>query len=115
METFTIALLHPQYNPQHLEEVKAEMTKRGAPVIRCIWSEHYGVWLAIEGCHRLRAAKQLGLTPIIKDISGQKTVRYQYDGESIRRGVKNLFRELQSDVWRTNKEFITFGEDAEDD
>lgn len=89
-----ITLLHPHYNDQHLEEVKAEMIKRGAPVIRTIWSECHGVWMAIEGCHRIRAAEALGLTPVIKDVSEQKTVRMQVDEEIVRVNVKQLTEEL---------------------
>jgi hypothetical protein len=57
-----IALLHKHYNGNHLEAVKTEMQNLGAPVIRAIWSETYGMWMAVEGCHRIRAAKDLGLT-----------------------------------------------------
>ncbi|NLH78490.1 MAG: ParB N-terminal domain-containing protein, partial [Acidobacteria bacterium] len=94
------------YTPKHLEEVKAIMARRGAPVIRAIWNECHGVWMAIEGCHRIRAAQELGLTPIIKDISRQKRVRMQVDGENVRVSVRRLAEELQDEAPRA--ELITF-------
>jgi len=96
-----ISLLHNHYSPEHLEEVKAEMIKRGAPRIRAIWSEINGEWMAVEGCHRIRAAHALGLTPIIVDITNQQRVRVQDDGESVRKSVKKLTEKL-SDNWQAN-------------
>lgn len=96
-----ITLYHKHYDEQHLDEVKEIMEHRGAPVIRAIWSECYGVWMAVEGCHRIRAAKALGLTPVIKDISEQQSVRMQVDGESVRISVKALAAELSDDAPRS--------------
>ena len=79
----SIVLYHNHYNEEHLEEVKKIMQKRGTPTIRCFWDECNGIWFAVEGCHRLRAAKELGLIPVIKDISEQKTLTYQCNGEVI--------------------------------
>jgi len=70
----TIALYHKHYSKDHLAEVKNEMVKLGAPRIRAIWSDLYGMWLAVEGCHRLRAAQELGLTPEIIDITNDDEV-----------------------------------------
>lgn len=80
----SIVLYHNHFSPEHLEDVKQIMVKRGAPTIRCFYDEANGIWFAVEGCHRLRAAHDLGLTPIIKDISDQQTLRYQQDGDNIR-------------------------------
>ena len=55
--------------------------------------------MAIEGCHRIRAAKDLGLNIILKDVSEQKQVRYQQDDESVRVSVKKLKEELL-ELWR---------------
>lgn len=63
-----VALLHNHFDPEHLEAVKAEMQALGAPTIKAVWMECYGVWAALEGCHRLRAAHALGLTPEIEDV-----------------------------------------------
>lgn len=63
-----IALIHEHYNTEHLSAVKAEMLVMGAPVIRAVWMECYGVWAALEGCHRIRAAAALGLIPVIDEV-----------------------------------------------
>ena len=63
-----IALVHNHYSPEHLETVVSEMRELGAPVIKAVWMECWGVWAALEGCHRIRAAAQLGLTPEIEEI-----------------------------------------------
>ena len=53
-------------DPTHLAEVMAEMEALGAPVIRVIdCGDRY---CAIEGSHRLTAARELGLTPEIEII-----------------------------------------------
>lgn len=63
-----IALVHDYYDAAHLEAVKAKMATLGAPVIKAVWMECYGVWAALEGCHRIRAALELGLTPEIEEV-----------------------------------------------
>ena len=63
-----IALVHSHYDPAHLEEVKNQMLTLGAPNIHAVWMECYGHWAALEGCHRLRAAHELGLTPNIIEV-----------------------------------------------
>lgn len=95
-----INLFHNSYNETHLNEVKEIMVKRGAPKIRAIWSEIHGEWLAVEGCHRLRAAEQLGLTPQIIDISNQKTVTIQIDDEMVKVKVAELAEELNDTAHR---------------
>lgn len=53
-------------NAQHLEQVKNEMEKLGAPTIRAYWDgEKY---IALEGSHRAKAAYELGLTPNIEEV-----------------------------------------------
>lgn len=63
-----IALVHKHYDESHLEEVKSEMIKLGAPKIRAVWMEALGHYAAIEGCHRIRAAKALGMIPEIIEV-----------------------------------------------
>jgi len=63
-----IALIHEEYRFDHLEKVMEEMRTRGAPRIRAIWCEDRQFWVALEGCHRLRAAHKLGLDPIIVPV-----------------------------------------------
>lgn len=103
-----IALLHKHYSEQHLGEVKAEMVKRGAPVLRAIWSETYGMWMAVEGCHRIRAAKELGLTPVIKDISDQKYATIQQDGKNVKVNLATFAVEMEAELYKTD--FFSFGD-----
>jgi len=92
-----IKLIHNHFNHEHFEMVATEMLKRGNPVIRCIWSECHGVWQAIEGCHRLRVAHHFGITPIIKDVSNQKTVNIEVDGEVKTIKVETLLEQCNDD------------------
>lgn len=57
-----IHLLHNHFDKNHLENVKAEMLKLGTPTVR-VYSLAHDMNFAIEGCHRLRAANELGITP----------------------------------------------------
>lgn len=59
---------HGYHRPEHLEHVIAVMRTRGAPVLRASWDEAGGVWHAHEGTHRLRAAKALGLAPVLVPV-----------------------------------------------
>lgn len=68
-----VILLHNDYNEQHLIEVRQEMQTLGAPKIHAVWMECYCAWQALEGCHRLRAAKELGLTPTIIPVEWSET------------------------------------------
>lgn len=74
MSTMRIILVHDDYDENHLAEVTEKMKKLGAPEIRAVWVEAYGSWVALEGCHRLRAAKDLGLTPIIISVDWSESV-----------------------------------------
>lgn len=63
-----VALLHNHYDESHLADVVAEMQTLGAPAIHAVWMDCYGHWVALEGCHRLRAAARLSLTPEIIEV-----------------------------------------------
>jgi len=63
-----IALIHEGFEEEHLGEVIECMERAGAPRIRAVWMECYGHWAALEGCHRIRAAKLLGLVPEIIEV-----------------------------------------------
>ena len=65
----TVTPLHKHYNPEHLNEVITEMRTRGAPRLRGYQDKNTGWWFMREGTHRLRAAKILGLTPVLIPIS----------------------------------------------
>ena len=93
-----IILYHKHYNQEHLNAVKAQMKTLGAPTIKAIWSEIYGAWMAVEGCHRLRAAAELGLTPEIEDVSEEDVIVMQIDGEDVEVNVAELTEELENDA-----------------
>jgi hypothetical protein len=63
-----IALVHNHFSPEHLAEVIEQMKTLGAPKIHAVWMECYDHYAALEGCHRIRAAKELGLTPEIIEV-----------------------------------------------
>ena len=63
-----IALIHSEFSADHLAAVVESMKALGAPVIKAVWMEAFGHFAALEGCHRIRAAAELGLTPIIEEI-----------------------------------------------
>jgi len=79
----SIVLYHNHYNSEHLQNVKEEMRRLGAHTINCWYDESNDIWFAVEGCHRLRAAYALGITPIINDISNDDTLTYEVDGNTI--------------------------------
>ena len=63
-----IILPHTEFSADKLEGVKAEMNRLGAPTIKAVWMDTYGAWVALEGSHRIRAAKELGLIPNIDSV-----------------------------------------------
>lgn len=95
-----IALYHNHYDARHLGMVKAQMLALGAPAIRAIYNPVHGMWMAVEGCHRLRAAAELGLTPEIIDISNDTTVTVQADGDDVVVSVADLAQELVDNAHR---------------
>ena len=58
--------LHWYYRPAHLAHVIGEMRRLGPPRIRAHFDGE--VWFAREGTHRLRAAKALGITPVMVPV-----------------------------------------------
>lgn len=63
-----IALIHNHFDQEHLNKVAEEMQTLGAPEIHAVWHPLYEHWVALEGCHRIRAAEKLGLTPEIIEV-----------------------------------------------
>ena len=91
MRTMKIILLN-KTTDSRLAEVRAEMQTLGAPVIQCFELED-GKYLATEGSHRLTAAKELGLTPILDvidklDKDDPDTEKFYVDAK--RREIKGL-------------------------
>ena len=105
-----IQLVHRHYDEKHLTEVIEEMKKLGTPKIKAIWCAELDAWLALEGCHRLRAAFTLGLTPIIEDVSETycdvelEVIRNAYN-EPIT--AEELYEELR---WNINGTILIFRE-----
>lgn len=61
-------LIPNKINPDRYKKVFQEMLKLGPPIIDCIEiSNDY--YYALEGSHRLNAAKELNLIPIINIIT----------------------------------------------
>jgi hypothetical protein len=73
--TMTIVLLHKHYSEEQLAAVTATMRELGAPAIRGIRDISNSTFIALEGCHRIRAAKALSLTPELIDVG-----QYDEDG-----------------------------------
>ena len=61
-----VAPLHRYYRPAHLEHVISQMRVLGAPRIRAYCDGE--TWFAREGTHRLRAAKALGIAPVLVPV-----------------------------------------------
>jgi hypothetical protein len=78
-----VALLHRHYNEDHLASVTEQMQTLGAPTIKAVWMETWQMWVAMEGCHRLRAANALGLTPVIEEMDYSDEMIVMDDGEQI--------------------------------
>lgn len=79
-----IALVNDHYDAARLEAVKVEMLTLGAPVIHAVWMGCYDMYAALEGCHRIRAAKALGLEPTIEEVDYSDDMASTvggYDGE----------------------------------
>jgi hypothetical protein len=82
-QAMTIAILHRHYDEQHLQHVTEQMQTLGAPTIKAVWMETWQMWVAMEGCHRLRAAHALGLTPVIEEIDYSDEMISMDDGDQV--------------------------------
>ena len=95
-----IVLFHGHYDPDHLKAVCNEMRTLGAPTIRAAYNVTHNVWMAVEGCHRVRAAHALGLTPTIIDIGGEEVITIQSDDDDVEVTVADLVAELYDQAHR---------------
>jgi hypothetical protein len=82
-----------------LAQIRSEMETLGAPVIQCFGIGE-GKYLASEGSHRLTAAKELGLIPVLDvldvlDKDDPETEVFFIDAK--RRELKGLVIEFQED------------------
>ena len=64
-------LIANKTDESHLEKVMTAMQTLGAPTVKAAWDECYGMWVALEGSHRIVAAQRLGLMPIIDEIPAE--------------------------------------------
>jgi hypothetical protein len=60
--------LHAHFRPEHLRVVIATMLRRGPPILRGYFDGETGAWFMLEGTHRLRAAKAIGIVPVLVSI-----------------------------------------------
>lgn len=63
--------LHWYFRPAHLERVIGEMRRLGPPRLKAYFDGE--VWHCREGTHRLRAAKALGLAPVMVPVPWRRT------------------------------------------
>lgn len=101
-----IALLHEHFDETHLGVVKAEMATMGAPVVKAVWVEAANRWVALEGCHRLRAAHALGLVPEIEEVEYSEAVAAEL-GLDIQ-DAELTVAQIVDDSW--NAESLVFGD-----
>ena len=81
-----VALIHTYFDVEHLDKVCAEMEVLGPPRLRAIWLEDKGMWAALEGCHRTRAAARLGIDPVMVPVDyepGMSWAEAEMEGEPI--------------------------------
>jgi hypothetical protein len=79
-----IALVAKHFDSKKLEAVKQQMETLGTPSIHAVYIECHDMYAALEGCHRIRAAKELGLTPVIIDVEysdAMASTVLGYDGD----------------------------------
>lgn len=105
-----VILLHDHFDADHLAVVVEEMGVMGAPTIKAVWSDGLGAWVALEGCHRLRAAHALGLTPTFDAVEysdqdmQDAELGLDYDV------VGTTVAEVVDRAWR--REALVFGDEA---
>lgn len=63
-----IKLMHNHYDKSHLMSVIEKMRTMGTPTIKAYKADS-NYYIAIEGCHRIRACKELGIVPNIEILT----------------------------------------------
>jgi hypothetical protein len=74
----TIYAKHEPYETGHLGDVVAEMRLTGAPTIR-VMALADGFYAALEGSHRLAAARYLGLGPKLIQLEPDAPMLIDWD------------------------------------
>lgn len=72
-----MATLYAPHAPSqsHLQSVMKYMKTHGSPSLRAIW--RWRAWWALEGSHRIAAAKALKLTPVVVPVTLRS--RFKHD------------------------------------
>ena len=65
--------LHEHFSPARLAMVIEKMRTMGAPRIRAYFDAMSRAWCSLEGTHRLRAARLLGLQPVFVPVAWPRT------------------------------------------
>lgn len=60
-----VATAH-EIDTDHVQDVISKMQILGPPTIRVL--DYNGIYYAMEGCHRIEAAAQLGITPVFVPV-----------------------------------------------
>lgn len=99
MATTTLYTVHATA-PAKLTRVVAEMRRLGAPTIRVVdCGDHY---VALEGMHRLAAAAELGLAPVLDVLAQDDPVAADsLDLPQFAAGETYLAGELASELYHT--------------
>lgn len=93
----------------HLAEVISEMAELGTPTIKAVWMEVYGAWVALEGSHRIAAAKALGLTPEIEEVEYDELGAFAgMDLDCYGKDACEALTELCDSAWERSKLAYTF-------
>lgn len=85
-----IQLFHDHFEIEKLEKVKEEMKTLGTPVIRAVYDDLNDVFIAAEGCHRLRACEELGIIPGIKEITIEEALQINISESGDDRDLKDF-------------------------
>jgi len=92
-KTMSIRLVHDHYDAKHLAKVMDSMQKLEPPHIKAV-DLGEGQYADLEGCHRLRAAHALGLTPILDLVEySDAAIPGSEDGLTVAQVVDSSYRE----------------------
>ena len=72
-ESFMVYAPHLE-EEERMTDIAQKVMIQGSPKIRAVWSGD--AWLAIEGSHRLKSAKNLGVKPIIEELELDDVVQH---------------------------------------
>lgn len=88
----------------HLTEVSKEMEEIGRPVIRVAYDPAYDSYIAFEGSHRIKAAHDKGIKPILDevDINDVYNGKYSLDELSDDLDISDLGQWLDNAYRRIN-------------